>query len=134
MEYQREKDHKIYENAVVANENARLSILKQGEMVNCSAHLSTVLGKSLNTSSGFAFPSTPQTTTREGRSFSIQHSSAPPMTAFTGAASFPKDCCGQPHNINFNAPPQDNHGEHETPTMGNTQTIQPSNETTTPHP
>ena len=45
MQYQREKDRRIYENAVAANENARLSILKQGEMVNCLAHLSSVFSK-----------------------------------------------------------------------------------------
>ena len=51
MEYQREKDRRTYENASAANENARLAILKQGEMVNCLAQLSNVLSKGLNMSS-----------------------------------------------------------------------------------
>ena len=51
MAYQREKDRRLYENAVQANENARLSIMKQGDIVNCLSHLSTVIGKSLSRSS-----------------------------------------------------------------------------------
>ncbi|KAG0565380.1 hypothetical protein KC19_8G185700 [Ceratodon purpureus] len=35
MAYQREKDRRMYETATIANENARLAILKQGEMVSC---------------------------------------------------------------------------------------------------
>lgn len=35
MEYQREKDRRIYESSILANENARLAILKQGEIVSC---------------------------------------------------------------------------------------------------
>ena len=54
---QREKDKRLYENALAANENARLSILKQGEMVSCLAHLSNVLSKTLNMDNG-RFPST----------------------------------------------------------------------------
>ena len=52
MEYQSEKDRRIYENALAANENACLSILKQGDMVNCLVHLSSVLSKSLIITSG----------------------------------------------------------------------------------
>ena len=51
MAYQCEKDRRLYENAVQANENARLSIMKQGDIVNCLSHLSTVIGKSLSRSS-----------------------------------------------------------------------------------
>lgn len=51
MAYQREKDRRMYENATVANENARLSILKQGEMVNCLSQLSSVLSHGLTMSS-----------------------------------------------------------------------------------
>jgi hypothetical protein len=47
MAYQREKDRRLYENAVIANENARLAILKQGEVVSCLAQLSSVLSKGL---------------------------------------------------------------------------------------
>ena len=51
MAYQREKDRRLYKNAVQANENARLLIMKQGDIVNCLSHLSTVIGKSLFRSS-----------------------------------------------------------------------------------
>jgi hypothetical protein len=47
MAYQREKDRRLYENVVIANENARLAILKQGEVVSCLAQLSYVLSKGL---------------------------------------------------------------------------------------
>ena len=60
------KDRRIYENALATNENARLSILKQGDIVNCLAHLSSVLSKSLIMTSGASMPqSTPheETTT-----------------------------------------------------------------------
>lgn len=50
MEYQREKDRRMYENASIANENARLAIVKQGEMVSCLSKLSTVLSKRLRMS------------------------------------------------------------------------------------
>jgi len=48
LEYQREKDRRLYENASIANENARLSIMKQGEMVSCFAQLSFVLHQGLS--------------------------------------------------------------------------------------
>ena len=68
MEYQREKDRRIYENALATNENARLSILKQGDMVNCLAHLSSVLSKSLIMTSGASMPqSTPHEETTAPR-------------------------------------------------------------------
>ena len=51
MAYQREKDRRLYENAVQANENAWLLIMKQGDIVNCLSHLSSVIGKSLSRSS-----------------------------------------------------------------------------------
>lgn len=35
MAYLREKDIRLHENAKVTNENARLAIQKQGEMVSC---------------------------------------------------------------------------------------------------
>ena len=47
MAYQRGKDRRLYENALQVNENARLSIIKQGDIVNCLSHLSTMLQKSL---------------------------------------------------------------------------------------
>ena len=51
MEYQREKDSRAYENAKIANDNARLAIMKQGEMVSCLAQLPNVLSKGLSMSS-----------------------------------------------------------------------------------
>jgi hypothetical protein len=51
MEYQREKDRRLYKNSLIANENARLAIIKQGEVVSCLAHLSTVLSMGLKVSS-----------------------------------------------------------------------------------
>ena len=47
MAYEWEKDRRLYENAVQANKNARLSIIKQSDIVNCLSQLSAVLGKSL---------------------------------------------------------------------------------------
>ena len=43
MAYQRKKDPRLYVSALIANENARLVILKQGEVVSCLIQLSTVL-------------------------------------------------------------------------------------------
>lgn len=54
MTYQREKDRRIYKNAAIANDNSRLTILKQREMVSCLSQLSIVL------SSGTWFQSMPQ--------------------------------------------------------------------------
>lgn len=51
MAYQREKDRRMYENAAIANDNARLAILKQGKMVSCLSQLSNVLSKGLTMSS-----------------------------------------------------------------------------------
>ena len=65
MSYQQEKDRRLYENAAIANDNARLSILKQGEMVSCLSHLSTVLSNSLSMNRNFAYPSMPQTAPQE---------------------------------------------------------------------
>jgi hypothetical protein len=48
MAYQREKDRRLYENAVIANENAKLSIMKQGEVVSCLQNLSNVLRMGMN--------------------------------------------------------------------------------------
>ena len=52
MEYQREKDQRMNENAQMANKKVRLSILNQKKMVSCLAQLSTVLSKGLSMSSG----------------------------------------------------------------------------------
>jgi hypothetical protein len=51
MEYQREKDRRLYESALLANENARLAIIKQGEVVSCLSQLSSVLQMGLHVSS-----------------------------------------------------------------------------------
>jgi len=56
MQYQREKDRRMYEHASIANENARLAILKQGEIVNCLAQLSSVLGQGLTMSNTHGIP------------------------------------------------------------------------------
>jgi hypothetical protein len=48
MQYQRGKDRRLYENALIANENAWLAIQKQGEVIRCLAELSFVLCKALN--------------------------------------------------------------------------------------
>jgi len=55
MAYQREKDRRLYKNAAIANDNARLSILKQGEMVTCLSHISTILSNSLSMNREFVF-------------------------------------------------------------------------------
>jgi hypothetical protein len=47
MDYQREKDRRLYENSRIAQENARLAIMKQGEIVGCLAKLSSVLSQGL---------------------------------------------------------------------------------------
>jgi hypothetical protein len=51
MAYQRKKDRRLYENAVIANENAHLAIQKQGEVVSCLSQLSSVLSLGLKVSS-----------------------------------------------------------------------------------
>ena len=48
MAYQREKNRRLYENTVVVNENAKLSIMKQDEVVSCLQNLSIVLRMGLN--------------------------------------------------------------------------------------
>ena len=79
MLYQREKDRQLYENALAANENARLSILKQGEMVSCLAHLSNVLSKTLNMDNG-RFPSTMPESARQGNdTASVPFDTAAPL-------------------------------------------------------
>ena len=52
MDYQREKDRRLHESSCIANENAKLAIEKQGEVVKCLAQLSSVL------SMGLQLPST----------------------------------------------------------------------------
>jgi hypothetical protein len=37
MLYQRERDRRLYENSVIVNENARLAIQKQDEIMSCLA-------------------------------------------------------------------------------------------------
>lgn len=45
MAYLDRRDARLQENVAIANDNARLAILKQGEMVSCLAQLSYVLGQ-----------------------------------------------------------------------------------------
>lgn len=82
MAYQREKDRRLYENATVANDNARLSILKQGEMVSCLSQLSTVLSQSLNMNKEFRVPSMPEAVHADKRETGTAfYASAPYMQA-----------------------------------------------------
>ena len=87
MEYQREKDRRIYESALATNENARLSILKQGDMVNCLAHLSTVLSKSLIMTSGASMP---QSTTDEETTAPRPSCNAAPMQTADASSDHPE--------------------------------------------
>ena len=50
MDYQREKDRRLHESSLIANENAKLAIEKQGEVMKCLTHLSSVLGVGLTLS------------------------------------------------------------------------------------
>lgn len=60
MAYQQEKDMRLYENAAIANDNVRLSIFKQGEMVSFLSQISTVISHSLKINIDTPFPSMPQ--------------------------------------------------------------------------
>jgi hypothetical protein len=66
MTYQRERDMRIYEQSLLAAENARLAILKQGDIVLALANISNVLSLGLR---GHVDPprkeSTPEPTTEE---------------------------------------------------------------------
>lgn len=48
MAYQRERDFRLHETVLVAQENARLFVLKQHKMVMCLRQLTTVLGAGLS--------------------------------------------------------------------------------------
>lgn len=50
MQYQREKDRRLYEQGLLAAENAHLAILKQGELVECMSSISKVLSLGLKVS------------------------------------------------------------------------------------
>ena len=52
MQYQREKDRHLHESSCIANENAKLAIEKQGEVVKCLAQLSSVLSRGMHLPSG----------------------------------------------------------------------------------
>ena len=47
MAYQRERDMRVYEQSLLAADNARLAILKQGEIVKALGNISTVLSLGL---------------------------------------------------------------------------------------
>jgi hypothetical protein len=91
MMYQREKDRRLYENAVTVNENARLAIQKQGEVVSCLAHLSSVLSKGLSMprdSHGNGRPQAPAPMTTAEATLAEEprgtpYTSPPPETATT---------------------------------------------------
>jgi hypothetical protein len=50
MQYQHEKDRRLYEQGLLAIENARLAIMKQGELVDCISSISKVLSLCLKVS------------------------------------------------------------------------------------
>ena len=60
MQYQREKDHRLHESSCIANENARLAIEKQGEVVKCLTQLSSVLSIGLHVPKGRSLLHEPQ--------------------------------------------------------------------------
>lgn len=60
MQYQREKDLRLHESSVLANQNAKLAIMKQGEVVQCLAQLTSVLSMGLRPPSGRSTGSEPQ--------------------------------------------------------------------------
>ena len=60
MQYQREIDLKLHESSCIANENARLAILKQNEVVQCLTQLSSVLSMGLRLSNGRSAGSEPE--------------------------------------------------------------------------
>lgn len=47
MQYAREKDLRLYESSLLANENARLSIEKQAEVVKCLTELLSILSRGM---------------------------------------------------------------------------------------
>ena len=104
MEYQRQKDHRLYVNSFVANENARFSILKQGEMVNYLAQLSSVLSKSLLMTNGQESPSMPHVACKEDPTSHKYDCNAAPMSASL-PTMFPQSNCHQVNNnLNGEAP------------------------------
>ena len=92
MEYQQQKDHRLYVNSLVANENARLLILKQGEMVNCLAQLSTFLSKSLLMTNGQDSPSMPHAASKEDPTSHKYDYNAALMSA-SSPTMFPQSDC-----------------------------------------
>ena len=62
MEYKHEKDRRLHKSSCIANENAKLAIEKQGEVVKCLAQLSSVLSMGLQLSSRRAAGVESQTT------------------------------------------------------------------------
>ena len=60
MQYQCEKDLKLHETSCIANENARLAILKQNEVVQCLTQLSSMLSMGLRLPNGRSAGSEPE--------------------------------------------------------------------------
>jgi hypothetical protein len=90
MEYQRKKDRRLYESSLIANENARLAILKQGEMVSCLTQLSTILQVGLQKSSkDDACCAAPVVLlgSASGEAKSTSPTATPSMTTFSPAAT-----------------------------------------------
>jgi hypothetical protein len=107
MDYQREKDRRLYESSLIANKNTRLAIIKQGEVVSCLAQLSSVLQMGLNVSSQGNRGGVPQSTATTGASVEAK-SNAP--AAPTSTLSFsPSAALGPttaPDTCAADAPPQ----------------------------
>ena len=85
---------------MATNENARLSIIKQGKIVHCLVHLSTLLGRKLSSTSSPEIESPPQHTLCKGI---IQHTYASGYDHGYGD--------GQHEDHNMNAPRTEDMGE-----------------------
>ena len=61
MDYQCQKDLCLHEGSCIVNENARLAIEKQAEVVKCLTQLSTVLSRGMHLQNGSVLGIEPQT-------------------------------------------------------------------------
>jgi len=86
MAYSRQKDIRLHENSLIANENERLGIFKQSEVVTCLSHLSIVLGKDLSMATNLS---------NDNMLYAVQlvirTTSSPDITATTDAVNTPCD-------------------------------------------
>jgi hypothetical protein len=58
MRYQREKNHRLYKQGLLVAENARLTIVKQVELVECFCTISKILSMELKVSNDHDIPHT----------------------------------------------------------------------------